>query len=243
MKPFGADRMELEADGVCRLFCSASKGWSGRLPRTALAPEFPGTAVRWEDELFEVREALPQADGGVHYRLAPWEHRHAAREVSGYDEASEAARLQEQARRRNDLALRRLGLLLSPLIGHLPARVQQRLERERGLSAQLLTIASALPLLVIGVLGTVASLIASLGGGEAAFAGWPLPSLTLSIFLFLESAVRLSIAFLQGEPMGSLAGTLAYEVWWRATGRGTPPSWRYARGPRAEAPEEGKESP
>jgi hypothetical protein len=223
MKAIGPDRVERLTDGSIRLVCPDAKGWCARTPKTLTSPEHPGTAVRWEGDLFEVLEASPQDVGdAIGYRLARWEARHTVRVITTYDEASESARRAEQRRRREDLRRHRASIALAPLLGHLPASVQQRMEREFGAPARALTIASALPLLVLGTLGLLAFLVGSFGGGGSVFAGWPILPLPLALFLFVESAVRLGVAFLQGDPMGSVAGTILYELWRRGSGLAGP---------------------
>jgi hypothetical protein len=209
-RTFGDDRLELRADGTRALTCPEPKGWHARRPGNQTRAEHPGTAVRWEDALFEVIEATPLFERGVRYVLAPWDDRHAIRVVRDYDESSEAGRRRETAERRSDTGKRRLSIFLAPLAGHLPARVQERMEGDFGAPARAMTIASALPLFVVGILGLLGRIVALLGGG--AF----LPRLAehpiVCAFLFLESAIRLGAAFLLAEPMGSLAGTIAWEA-------------------------------
>src|SRR5947207_171832 len=66
------------------------KGWTARVERTLTSAEFPGTAVLWDEQSFEVigAEALPQ---GVRYTLEPWREHHAMRFTARYDAAAEAA--------------------------------------------------------------------------------------------------------------------------------------------------------
>ncbi len=164
--------------------------------------------------MYEVLEAVPDAAGGVHYRLAVWEDRHTIRVMETYDEESERARESEQRRRRRAIEQRRAAILLAPLLGHLPGAVLRRMESEFGAPARAMTITSALPLLVLGMLGLLGFLLNAFGGGSA-LQGWPVLPLPIAAFLFAESAVRMGVAFLQGDPVGSVAGTLFYELWRR----------------------------
>ena len=238
MRPFGADRLRHLPDGTFLLICPISKGWSARLPKTLTSPEHPGTAVRWEGELFEVLEATAEEGGALRYRLALWEDRHTVRVVEGYDEQSEAVRASERDARRQALRKRRLSILLAPLLGHLPGRVQRGMERDCGAPARAMTIASALPLLVLGALGVLAFLISSFGGGSASLAGWPIPPLPLAVFLAAESSVRLGVAFLHGEPIGSVAGAIADSIGRVSRDLVARSRRRYASGPKS-----GKETP
>jgi hypothetical protein len=59
---FGDDRVEIRADGSRVLTCSHSKGWHARIAGSQTRAEHPGTAVRWEDTIYEVIEADPLFD-------------------------------------------------------------------------------------------------------------------------------------------------------------------------------------
>ena len=161
---FGSDVAELLPDGSVALTCAASKGWAGRGTRTVTRAEHPGTAVRWHEAIYEVIDASPLSTGGVRYRLGPWEESHAIRVLEAYDASSEAARSSERVRRRSSVGERRLAILFSPLIGHLPGDVQERLESEIGAPAVAMTIVSALPLFVLGSLGLLSRVLAVFGG-------------------------------------------------------------------------------
>lgn len=215
------------------LTCPLSKGWQPRRLRTATSPEHPGTAVRWAGRVYEVLEAVPDAAGGVTYRLAPWEDRHAIRVIESYDAESEAAREAEQRRRRRAVERRRVAILLAPLLGHLPGSVQRRMESELGAPARAMTIASALPLLVLGMLGLLGFLVSSFGGAVA-LDGWPILPLPIAAYFFAESALRLGIAFLQGEPVGSVAGTLLWGLWRKICDASRGIRRRYAPGPASK---------
>jgi len=156
----------------------------------------------------------------MRYALARWEERHAIRVLQHYDEASEKARSgfrQELARGEKK---RRFSAILAPILGHLPGWVQERMEKEFGAPALLMTILSAFPLLVVGFLSLFGWLVASFGGGFSpgkeklvlfeSLAWIPLP---LALFLFAESAVRLASAVAAGKPCGSVVGVLGYEIW------------------------------
>lgn len=188
------------------------KSWTPRAPRTLTASEHPGTAVEWEGRLFEVLDAAPGSDGGIRYRLAPWEDRHAIRRMERYDAVSEQIREDERRDRSADAAKRRLALLLAPLAGLLPGELQKKMERDFGAPAVWMTIASAAPLFVIGFLGVFRNLVGMAG------AALPLPALLappapVALYLLVESALRLASAIGAGEPMGTLATALALALW------------------------------
>jgi hypothetical protein len=222
MTPFGTDQTGTASEGGIWLICREPKGWRPRRGRSQTSSEYPGTAVRWEARLFEVVEAVSHPDGSVRYRLEIWPDRHAVRNIQTYDAASETARPLIVARRRKSIARRRLAILFSPLLGHLPGRVQEHMESDFGAPALAMTIVSALPLFALGAVGSLFSIAAMTGGAfpsgvsslrEAADSIPRLLPFPISIYLVFESGIRLGGAFLQGRPIGSVAGTLIYEIY------------------------------
>jgi len=208
--PHGSDRALEERDGTWIVVAPEPKGWRARRARTRISPEHPGTAVSWDGELFEVVAARETAAGEARYSLARWPERHTIRVIETYDDAGEERRRREgldAARRRR----RRRGLLvLSPLAGHLPGGVQERWEREYDVSASGMTIVSALPPFVFGVLCALSLTIGGFTG--IPLLPWPVGVLVGGLYLMIESGLRLSAAWVQGRPTGSLAGTLVWEL-------------------------------
>lgn len=213
MRAYGGDRVEEGEGGKVSLTSASSKGWQGR---SAAVPSrrsaHPGTAVTWDGALYEVTEARPLASGEVLYLLSPWDEAQAIRTLERYDPATEAARAREQLGRANAVKKRRVAILLAPLLGHLPGVVQERMESEFGAPATKMTVASALPLFVLGVLGAFAAFTSAVGGSPEPLPELPLP---VSLYLALESYFRLSSVATQSRPMGSIPGTLLYELWRR----------------------------
>ena len=213
---------------------AALKGWTPRKGREHTSSEYPGTAVRWDEELYEVVEAAAQPDGTIRYRLEPWADRHTVRSIQSYDEGSDVRREAVRAEHGRSISKRRLAIVLSPLLGHLPAAVQEKMESEFGAPAVAMTVVSALPLFVVGFISSLYSLAAAYGAGYSAAgvsglndvsgsipALMPLP---LAAYLTAESFIRLAGCFLAGRPFGSLAGTLLYEIWRKAMGLPPPPA-------------------
>ena len=93
MLPYGGDRVR-SAGGKIVLHSNISKGWTPRRDRTNVHAEFPGTAVLWDDEYFEVvhAELLPQ--GGVRYVLEPWRDEHVIRVFDRYGDTHVFAQAQ-----------------------------------------------------------------------------------------------------------------------------------------------------
>ena len=230
LRAYGRDRLEQKPDETFHLFSPVSKGWIGRKPGTQTSAEHPGTAVDWENEVFEVVAAEPLPSGGMRYLLARWEERHTIRVLERYDEAGEKARAGFRRELAGGERRRKLSALFAPILGHLPGPVQERMEKEFGAPALLMTILAAFPLFVVGFLSLFGWLVASFGAGFSPergklvlfeFLAWiPLP---LALFLFAESAVRLASAVAAGKPCGSLVGVLGYEVWRTLRGRETEP--------------------
>jgi len=193
------------------LVCPVSKSWTARIARTLTTAEHPGTAVEWDGRVWEVVDAMPEPDGGLRYRLAPWEEGHAIRRLERYDAVAEEIREIERQSLRKTVSRRRLAVLLAPLAGLLPAASQKKLERELGVSAVAMTVSSAAPLFVVGFLGVV-EVFASLAGASLPLPGWLTPPAPLAVSFFLESAFRLLSAIGSSEPMGSLPVALAVAV-------------------------------
>jgi len=101
--------------------------------------------------------------------------------------------------------------VFAPILGHLPGGVQKRMEHDFGAPAIGMTIASALPLFVLGFTVIVAYRIGAFTG-DAIVPEWMLEHPVLFTYLTLESAVRLYSAFVMAEPMGSALGWSLYST-------------------------------
>ena len=211
-RAFGGDRLEGGPGEEMSLVCPLPKAWLPRRERTLTTAEYPGTAVEWAGRVFEVRRAEPLPDGGIRYRLAPWTEGHAIRRMERYDEASEGERAGVRDSLRAGLLRRRLSILFAPIAGLLPGPVQKEMESEFGAPSIAMTISSAAPLFVVGLLGVFERFIGGLGGGLD-LPGWMTPSFPLALYLVIESALRLGSAVAMGEPMGSLPVAVAHAAW------------------------------
>ncbi len=209
---YGADQARTRANGEIELSCPFAKAWTARSGKTISSAEYPGTAVEWEGRIFEVLGADPMPQGGMLYRLGPWPDNHAIRRLEHYDQVSEELRAADRRDRRADDGKRRLALLLSPLAGLLPADIQKKMERAFGAPALAMTIASAVPLFLIGFLGLFAFL-AQKAHATLDLPAWLAPPMPIAAYLFGESALRLASALAGQEPMGSLPVVFAVTLW------------------------------
>src|SRR5512139_505296 len=89
-RPIGRDRLEPTGDDTIVLLSLRPKSWTGREEVSPRAPVLPGTAVRWEGELYEVLRVELRAGGGYRHVLAPWDDRYLVRNLVDYgaEEAS-----------------------------------------------------------------------------------------------------------------------------------------------------------
>jgi hypothetical protein len=83
MRPYGSDRVR-SSGGRLILHSRLPKGWTPRTPKSLTNAEFPGTAVYWDDEYYEVLSADPLPAGGVRYVLDKWRDDHAIRVFDAY---------------------------------------------------------------------------------------------------------------------------------------------------------------
>lgn len=210
MQPYGGDRVRAAA-GKIILHSNLSKGWKARVAKSGTHSEFPGTAVLWDEQYFEVIAAELLPLGGVRYVLEPWRDDHTIRVFDQYDEPTEARRLEDYRRaksqQKKSLAARLSGIVL----GMLPAPVQKHLENELGVTPSTMTLLSCIPSLAL--LGGCAWLAAS---AKLAKEPPPVPfALWLLAFgLLVESAFRFHIAMVQGRGIGTLFGLIGYSFLW-----------------------------
>ncbi len=72
--PYGRDRVAELEDGSIALSALRPKGWTGRAEANG-AMTIYGTAVEWEDAIWEVVRVETTPSGGTRYILAPWDER------------------------------------------------------------------------------------------------------------------------------------------------------------------------
>ncbi len=237
-RPYGSDRVEERPGGRVRLSCPCPKEWTPRRPAERGLALHPGTAVRWEDEIWEVVVADETAAGTCDYELAPWDDQHAIRVLAPYDAASEAARAADRRDVGRRKGARRVVLLLAPVAGLLPGRVQERFETELGLRATTLTLASIVAPIAVGFFALVLTMASGFAPGLRMEGPAASPLLPLLAYLFPESLVRFLVSMAQGRPIGSLLGVPLYLLG-RAAGWVPPPDGT----PASSGPTPGSHAP
>ncbi len=217
-RPIGDDRVIPLEDGCVLLCTQETRNWIARKAQTQVSAEYPGTAVIWEDEIWEVLE-IERKESEIQYRLAPWDPRHAIRQPRPYSIHEDATRQKSEASEARSNEVRILLILLSPLSGLLPGHVQERFTRLHGSPRLGLTLISLiLPFILgtIGVLGTFLMMASKLGDGS----GSPPSFLDMAFlnYLFIESLLRFGVAMTDGRPTGSALLVVPYWILARWTG-------------------------
>jgi hypothetical protein len=238
MLPYGTDRLR-PAEGERIVIASRlSKGWVARVGKTLTSAEFPGTAVRWEEQYFEVVEARSLAQGGVEYVLEPWREHHVMRVVAAYDDASEAAR---EVAHREHLARekgRKVANMLALLTGHLPAVVQNAIAADLGLLPNRISFLS-----ILGEYAVVGGFVIWLVTYVMRQTPPPFALIVVTAALAVETTARFFVNYTQSRPIGSSVGLVAYTVWWLLTGRRATSPFAVAKGWKvviSETPDERK---
>jgi hypothetical protein len=75
--PYGRDRVAELEDGSIALSSLRPKGWTGRVETNGPSGVVTtyGTAVEWENAIWEVVRVEPMPSGGTRYVMAPWDER------------------------------------------------------------------------------------------------------------------------------------------------------------------------
>lgn len=216
---YGEDRLLSASAGQVLLFSPYPKEWKPRSPRTELSAEHPGTAVIWEDDIWEVLEAEEMTGFGVQYRLAPWDERHAIRLPLRYSPESEARRVAEKSEDRRALKIRLILWVTAPLSGLLPGHAQERFSRLYGSPFVGLAWISMILPMIWGTISVLALLAGSVSPAAfAALAPAGVFPLLLGGYLFVETLLRFSVAMTDGRPIGSVLGVLPYWLYVKLRG-------------------------
>jgi len=210
MQSYGSDRVRSAGEKVI-LHSRLSKGWTPRTPKTLTHAEFPGTAVLWNDQYYEVVSAEGLPAGGVRYVLTPWADHHAIRIAERYDAESEAQRLADYEMAARQRKRSKAATLFAFVFGHLPSPVQNHFANELGIRPARMTLASLVPSMVY--IGTCVYLyVDSLTKQTPS----PIsdPMWIFAAFLLFDSAARFLVAMSQDRAMGSIPGFVAYTAFW-----------------------------
>ena len=208
MQPYGSDRVR-SSGGKLILHSTISKGWTPRTPKSGTHSEFPGTAVYWDDQYFEVLAAEGLPGGGVRYVLAPWSDSHTIRTFVGYDADSEARLVADQELARKQRAQSGTAGFLSMVLGHLPSNVQNHLGNELGVMPARMTLLSIIP--AVALSGICIWIFI-----DRYMAHLPAPVILLlfAIATMFETIFRIIVVLSQNRAVGSTVGTILYVLYW-----------------------------
>jgi hypothetical protein len=206
-RAYGRDRVESLDGGRLRITSPAPKGWRAQRPATRTTAEFPGTAVAWDDAIYEVVSSEERSGANSRYLLAPWKEHHAIRLTVDYNATSEAALATEQrrsaSRNRMSAGIFAVGLFA----GLLPAHIQKQIESEFGFIATRMTLLSLLPELALAGIAAFGLPIEALPGPK-----WPGWFIALGAFALVEVLARSWYSLLHNRPIGSIAGLLFWHL-------------------------------
>jgi hypothetical protein len=208
---YGKDRGRILGERLV-LYSPIVKGWVARKARTTAHShaDHPGTAVQWDEKIYEVVEAVPSGEG-VRYVLTLWREEDAIRTLEQYDEASEAERIADHERARRQRKASIATRIAGPLAGFLPEPVQRHLQHELGVSPVRMTLLScAVVLLLAGI--SIYDAVSATMERRPPFVPGVLS--TLAIVLLAEAGVRFFVTMSQGRGMGSFIGLVGYSLFW-----------------------------
>jgi hypothetical protein len=177
---------------------SVDLGWS---PRQGAAA---GTAVLWEDQLFEViaRGGRP---GCWWWSLRPWDETETIRVSARLDASTVERSWVEQVAGRQRSVQLGWSLAMAPLLGAAPTRLKLRWQNEWGFPATAATLISILLEAVVGGCGVIDA-VARFTSDDTFLPAWLGWLAFLGPILLLEALIRLQKVLTQDEPMGSLLG-------------------------------------
>jgi hypothetical protein len=170
-------------------------GWS------AADGQVPGTAVLWAKQSYEV-VGRTLVGRGARWTLRRWDEASAMRGVFKLERESVQEIADQAAAEACGARTRKLTVLLLPLIGLAPARLQKHWAGAWGLNTERATQLSAICELLVGAMGII-QIAASAFGGEAFIPSW---LAYLGVVLFGSGCVRLALVAADGEPVGSVLG-------------------------------------
>ena len=223
-RAYGSDRVHYDPGEGIVLDSRYTKGWQGRVMASRGNRAHPGTAIGWDDELWEVVSVEPLQPVGVRYRLEKWDDSQVVRVRDDYSAASEDLRAKGRLHHRQRERTRRLWTALSLITGHLPASVQERMHLEYGTPPALPTLISLVPVAAFGLVSLVIFVPTFLGAAKTGLPDW---LMFVGMYLFLETALRFAYVLSTGKPIGSLIGMTAAVLIYRQEKK--PPKLASAR--------------
>ncbi|MCK6684064.1 MAG: hypothetical protein L6R30_16805 [Thermoanaerobaculia bacterium] len=216
---YGDDRLLPASAGQVLLFSPEAKEWRPRKPATELSSEHPGTAVIWEDDIWEVLEVDEMPGFGVQYRLAPWDEQHAIRLPLRYCQESEARRQSAKREDNRALLIRLVLWATAPASGLLPGHVQERFSRLYGSPFVALAWISMILPMIWGTISVLALMLAIVNpAAVSGLAPGGAAPLAFGGYLFIETLVRFGVAMTDGRPTGSILGVLPYWIFIKIRG-------------------------
>jgi len=210
-RAYGSDRVQIDDEGLVLLDCRLPKGWIPRIEKTLTQSEFPGSAVEWDGEIYEVLTASTRSNGRTHYELIAWDEKNAMRGLHQYCEASERERALEREQKKKRDAAGTLAYILAPLTGLLPSTVQEEIESDYGVPANVLTFVSAMSFCLAG--GTCVFLLMAAKKGLISTTPVTRTLMDVGVALAAEAVVRISVLIGTSKPSGSVLGWIGYVLW------------------------------
>jgi hypothetical protein len=163
--------------------------------------QVPGTAVLWRERSFEV-VGRAGVGRGARWTLRRWDGASAMRGVFKLESEAVQEIADHAAAEAHGVRTRTSTVVLLPLLGLAPARLQKRWADRWGLNTERATQVSAICELLIGSVGII-QVAASAFGGETFVPTW---LAYLGVVLFASGCVRLALVAADGEPVGSVLG-------------------------------------
>jgi len=165
------------------------------------AARVPGTAVEWQDGLFEVVECS-RGSQVVRWQLEPWDETAVMRLVERLDADEVARTAEEQNQGRQEIRLRRWMTAAIPILGFAPGRLQAEWQRRLGYPAMAAVVITSLMEIGAGAIGIIQGVTAGLGGGL--WLPWWLAWLVvIGPLMGIEGLIRLQHGSVHSEPLGS----------------------------------------
>jgi hypothetical protein len=161
----------------------------------------PGSAVLWGKRSYEVL-GRTEVGQGHRWTLRRWDEASAMRGVFKLERESVEQIAGQVADEVRGARTRRSTVVLLPLIGLAPARLQKHWTGSWGLNAERATHVSAICEILVGAVGII-QVGASAFGGETFIPSW---LAYLGVVLFGSGCVRLALVAADGEPVGSVLG-------------------------------------